>query len=172
MRKALIGGICLVVFAGLLTVSGCKKKQEEVAPQQMPPMPPVGQGQQMGMPQKIETVLQVPEDVKKKWKAIKLNVTDKTTNKSSIVSVEIGKESQIPGTDLKVFVEAFLPAFKMDGGTITSTSPDQTTNPAAKIKVSEKGQDIFSGWLFELYPTVHPFTHPKYTITLAGYDKK
>lgn len=171
MKKVLCGGICLFLIASFLTMSGCKKKQEEAMPPQMPPMAP-GQGTQMGMPQKIETVLQVPEEVKKKWKAIKLNVTDKTTNKSTIVTAEIGKESAITGTDLKVFVEVFLPAFKMDGGTITSTSPDQTTNPAAKIKVTEKGQEIFSGWLFELYPTVHPFTHPKYTITLAGYEKK
>jgi len=65
-----------------------------------------------------------------------------------------------------------LPAFKMDGGQITSTSADQTTNPAAKIIVTENGQEVFKGWLFELYPTVHPFNHPKYTLSLAGYEKK
>ncbi len=170
MKKALLGGLCLLL---LVSATGCKKKQEQAAPMQMPPQAgQPGQPGQMGMPMKVETVLQVPEDVKKKWKSIKLNVTDKTTNKSSIISAEIGKETTIAGTELKVFVEAFLPAFKMDGGTITSTSGDQTTNPAAKIKVTEKGQEIFTGWLFELYPTVHPFTHPKYTITLAGYEKK
>lgn len=169
MKKAFLGGLCVILVLSALTVGGCKKKQEQAAPEQMQPMQG---GPQMGMPQKVETVLQVPDDVKKKWKSIKLNVTDKSTNKSTIVTAEIGKETTISGTDMKVFVEVFLPAFKMDGGTITSTSPDQTTNPAAKIKVTEKGQEIFSGWLFELYPTVHPFTHPKYTVTLAGYEKK
>lgn len=166
MRKVIFGGLVTALIVSSLLVSGCKKKQpqQEMAPQQ--------QGQQMGMPQKIETILVVPDDVKKKWKAIKLNVTDKTTNKSSLLTVEIGKETTLPGTNLKVFVEAFLPAFKMDGGQITSTSADQTTNPAAKVVVTENGQEIFKGWLFELYPTVHPFNHPKYTIALAGYEKK
>lgn len=166
MRKVVFGGLVTALIVSSLMVSGCKKKQpqQEMAPQQ--------QGQQMGMPQKIETILVVPDDVKKKWKAIKLNLTDKATNKSSLVSVEIGKESTLPGTNLKVFVEAFLPAFKMDGGQITSTSSDQTTNPAAKVVVTENGQEIFKGWLFELYPTVHPFNHPKYTLSLAGYEKK
>ncbi len=166
MRKVVFGGLVTALIVSSLMVSGCKKKQpqQEMAPQQ--------QGQQMGVPQKIETILVVPDDVKKKWKAIKLNLTDKATNKSTLVSVEIGKESTLPGTNLKVFVEAFLPAFKMDGGQITSTSSDQTTNPAAKVVVTENGQEIFKGWLFELYPTVHPFNHPKYTLSLAGYEKK
>lgn len=166
MKKALFGGLVAALIVSSIFVTGCKKKQ----PQQE--MSPLQQGQQMGMPQKIETVLVVPDDVRKKWKTVKLNLTDKATNKSQLVSVEIGKETTLPGTNLKVFVEAFLPAFKMDGGQITSTSPDQTTNPAAKVVVTENGQEVFKGWLFELYPTVHPFNHPKYTIALAGYEKK
>lgn len=165
MKRVIFGGLVATLIVSSLTMYGCKKKQpqQEMAPQQ---------GQQMGMPQKIETILIVPDEVKKKWKAIKLNVTDKNTNKSQLVTAEIGKETTIPGSNLKVFVEAFLPAFKMDGGQITSTSPDQTTNPAAKVIVTENGQEVFKGWLFELYPTVHPFNHPKYTMSLAGYEKK
>lgn len=163
MKKLFCGGLLVLLTVSMIVTSGCKRKQQ---------MEPNGQMGQQAMPQKVETVLVIPDAVKNKWKAVKLNVTDKTTNKSQIVTVEIGKESAVPGSDLKIFVEAFLPAFKMEGGTITSTSPDQTTNPAAKVKVTEKGQEVFKGWIFELYPQVHPFNHPKYALTLAGYEKK
>jgi hypothetical protein len=163
MKKLVCGGLLVTMLFSSFALTGCKKKQMQ--PQQ-------GQMGQQLTPQKVETVLVVPEGVKNKWKAVKLNVTDKTTNKSQIITVEIGKETQIPGTDLKVFVETFLPAFKMEGGTITSTSVDQTTNPAVKIKVTEKNEEVFKGWLFELYPQVHPFNHPKYALSLAGYEKK
>lgn len=164
MKKIVCGGLLVALVFGGLLVSGCKKKQQQMQPQ--------GQMGQPAMPQKVETVLVVPEGVKGKWKAVKINVTDKTTNKSQIITIEIGKEVQIPNSDLKIFVETFLPAFKMEGGTITSTSVDQTTNPAVKLKVTEKGEEVFKGWLFELYPQVHPFNHPKYALTLAGYEKK
>lgn len=166
MKRGFVWGVVTTIIAANLVFTGCKKKQ----PEQM--MAPQQQASQMGVPQKIETVLIVPDEVKKKWKAIKLNLTDKATNKSTLVTAEIGKETPLPGTNLKVFVEAFLPAFKMDGGQITSTSADQTTNPAAKVIITEDGQEIFKGWLFELYPTVHPFNHPKYTLSLAGYERK
>jgi len=164
MKKLVCGGLVVTMLFGSFALTSCKKKQQ-MQPQQ-------GQMGQQAIPQKIETVLVVPEGVTKKWKAVKLNVTDKTTNKSQVITVEIGKETQIPGTDLKIFVETFLPAFKMEGGTITTTSVDQTTNPAVKIKVTEKNEEVFKGWLFELYPQVHPFNHPKYALSLAGYEKK
>ena len=163
MKKIACGGLLLALIFGGLSLWGCKKKQQ---------LQPQGQMGQPAMPQKVETVLVVPDGVKNKWKAVKINVTDKTSNKSQIITVEIGKEVQIPNSDLKIFVETFLPAFKMEGGTITSTSVDQPTNPAVKLKVFEKGEEVFKGWLFERFPNVHPFNHPKYALLLAGYEKK
>ncbi len=163
MKKIACGGLLLALIFGGLSLWGCKKKQQ---------LQPQGQMGQPAMPQKVETVLVVPDGVKTKWKAVKINVTDKTSNKSQIITVEIGKEVQIPNSDLKIFVETFLPAFKMEGGTITSTSVDQPTNPAVKLKVFEKGEEVFKGWLFERFPNVHPFNHPKYALLLAGYEKK
>jgi hypothetical protein len=56
----------------------------------------------------------------------------------------------------------------MQGTTLTSQS-NEPKNPAAQIRVSEGGKEIFKGWLFALYPTTHAFQHPRYGFTLKGY---
>jgi len=41
-------------------------------------------------------------------------------------------------------------------------------NPAARIAVVEKGNEIFAGWIFTRFPDVHPFQHPRFSLTLEG----
>ena len=138
---------------------GCGKKGEQKAGETIPAS---------GHAAKKEAVVVVPESVKGKWKAVKIAVTDKETNKESVYTVAIGSAFPIPNSDLSLNVEKFLPHFMMEGTTLTSQS-NEPKNPAAQIRIVEGGKEIFKGWLFSLYPTTHAFQHPKYGFTLVDF---
>ena len=117
---------------------------------------------------KKESVVVVPTSVKGKWKAVKIAVIEKETNKETVYTVAIGSGFTIPNTNLAVKVDNFLPHFMMDGTTLTSQS-NLPKNPAAQIRILEGGNEIFKGWLFSLFPTTHAFQHPKYGFTLVDF---
>ena len=152
----------LMVFAVAVPLAigiGCKKKEEAAAPP----------AEEAPITVKKEDIkVMVPDAVKGKWKDIKVEVMDKEKNQKSTITVAIGGEVAIPGSKMKIKAESFLPEFRMEGAAITSAS-NEPKNPAAQIRVTEEGKEIFTGWLFTLYPATHPFEHPKYSLTLVGY---
>jgi hypothetical protein len=174
----------LAVAAGLV-MGGCSKTEEPApapeapraaAPAQQPEMPPshppVGEqqgqpGPMPGVPTKKEVVLS--DEVRDAWKAVVLEVSDKAENTAQDVSVDIGQTVTVGG--LEITVDSFLPAFSMSSGEFTSMS-NETLNPAARIIVSENGEQIFDSFIFSMHPTVHPFAHEKYGILLKDFVKK
>jgi len=179
MRRFVKIMLISLMMAGM--IAGCKKGEEHPvtnmppqmpavplgqAPGQMPlqaPMPPHGDAASMAP--KVERTIVVPDEVKGKWSKIVLHVMDKGSNKSGEYTVKLKSEFTIPNTDLKIKVGDFLPDFIINGNTLTSAS-NQPNNQAVKVEVFEGGKSIFTGWLFVKYPTMHPFEHPKYAITL------
>jgi hypothetical protein len=157
----------IVVLVGLLmvfSVVACKKKEERPIPSSVSMQPGVM------MPQG-ETQIVVPEFVQGKWGGVKLIVEDKSAGSQSDVAINLGEEYTIPGTELKVKVNEFLPDFVMDGLTITSKS-EELNNPAVNIVVTEGGSEVFDGWLYSKFPAIHPFQHDKYGITLKEAVEK
>ena len=144
---------------GLTVAAGCGKKEEQV-PQKHPV--------QESKPVKKETTVFVPASVKGKWQAVKISVTDKKVNKEAVYTVNIGSSFSIPGSNLSIKVETFLPHFMMEGTTLTSQS-NSPKNPAAQIRIYENGKEVFKGWLFTLYPSTHAFQHPTYGFALVDY---
>jgi hypothetical protein len=112
-----------------------------------------------------EAAVVVPDSVKKRWKAVKIAVIDKANIKETVYTIPIGSSVSIPDSSMNIEVEAFLPAFIMEGSVMT-TSSNELKNPGAKIKITEKGNIIFKGWLFARFPT-NTFIHPNYGITLV-----
>jgi len=174
MKKQILAVVCSLSL--LVAAGACKKKEES-------PMPPTGMpgqgtpggqpaapgqpgGQNIVVPKGEKTVV-VPDAVKGKWKAVVLVVTDKKTNKQQEFTVNLNSDLKIPNTNLKVAVSEFLPDFRMEGLNLTSASNDPN-NPAVGVKVSENGKEIFKGWLYSKFPTMHPFEHPSYGITLKN----
>jgi len=158
---------CLVVIVSILislSLVSCKKKEEQPVPRAS------GPGTGVMMPPG-ETKVVVPEAVKGKWDAVKLVIEDKIAKKTSEVTVKLDSEYTIPNSNLKIKVGEFLPDFKMDGLTITSSS-NEPNNPAVRVVVYEGGKEIFKGWLYSKFPTIHPFQHDKYGITLKEGVKK
>jgi hypothetical protein len=119
-------------------------------------------------PARMASVVVVPESVRGKWKAVEIAVSDKSARKQQIYTIAIGSEFKLPGSDLTLKVENFLPHFVMEGTTLTSQS-NELKNPAAQLVISEGGHEIFRGWLFRLYPTTHAFQHPQFGFTLVDY---
>jgi hypothetical protein len=147
----------LVLFVLASTaMAGCTKQEEKKAPT------PQTQGA------KKETIVVVPDSVKGKWKAVRIAVNDKIAKKESVHTINIGSELAIPGSDLVIKVENFLPQFVMEGTTLTSQS-NEPKNPAAQIRINQGGKEIFKGWLFSLYPTTHALQHPQYSFTLVDF---
>ncbi len=172
MRKflAVVIGVSLFLSFGL---GACKKKEQQPVPQapQMMPgaqMPPAPGGLQMP---KSELKVVVPEVVKGKWSGVKLVLEDKSSKKKQEFTVGLNQDSKVPDSNLKISIGEFLPDFRMDADTITSAS-NELNNPAVKVKIFEGDKEIFKGWLYAKFPTIHPFEHPKYGLTLKEGVKK
>jgi hypothetical protein len=183
MKKQMLAVVCSLSL--LIAAGACKKKEEK------PPMPQTGMpGQEQGMPPgmqpgmpggpqgqpnivvpKGQKTIVLPDSVKGKWKAVVLVVSDKKTNKQQEFTVNLNSDLNIPNSNLKVSVGEFLPDFRMEGLTITSTS-NEPNNPAVGVKVFENGKEIFKGWLYAKFPTMHPFEHPNFSIVLKDGVKK
>ena len=115
--------------------------------------------------------LDVPDAVKQAYSGVSLVWRDAQTGKTGALEVPLGGSAELPGSGLTVNADVFLPAFTMTNEVITS-SGIEPENPAARIRVSEGGKEIFSGWIFKRFPDVHPFTHPRFSLQLDGGVRK
>ncbi|MEW6721365.1 MAG: hypothetical protein AB1346_13035 [Thermodesulfobacteriota bacterium] len=181
--------ICMFVAALMVVAvagSGCKKKQPSP-----PPMPPQGAPEQPGMPggmppggmppggmpggmpggAGVEKKVVIPDEVKKSWKAAKIEVEYKEKKEKKQFDMPLNAEFKVPDSGLTIKVGAFFPHFKMAPDQITSES-NNPENPAVQVEVFEGGTEIFHGWLFAKFPEVHKFAHDKYAIALVGGVKK
>jgi len=111
--------------------------------------------------------LVVPPEVERAYSAIRLSWKDASTKKEGILEVPLAGTATIPDSELTVRADVFLPAFTMDAARITSSSIEPE-NPAARITVVEKRSELFGGWIFQRFPDVHPFAHPRFSLRLVG----
>lgn len=158
-------GILLIIVTNV----ACQKKEEAAPP---PPQPPAAQGPMasQGAPADIPRiegggVTVVPDAVKGKWKAVVLVVEDKGQRQAKEYTVDLGKELSIPNSQLVVNVIDFLPDLTIANSTFTSVS-NEPNNPAVHVTIREGDKEIFKGWLFSLFPTIHPFQHAQFGVTL------
>jgi len=187
-RGALAATLCLAA-AGLLGPLACQERgrpdpdvrmaisheREEVQQQQAAQggpeaQAPAGmgaQGQGQGQVPSVPTRLDVPEAVKKAYSGVVLLWKDATTGKEGKLEVPFGGSVALPDSALTVSADVYLPSFAMTAEVITSSGVEEG-NPAARIRVSDKEKDIFSGWIFKRFPDVHPFTHPRFSLRLDG----
>ncbi len=113
------------------------------------------------------TELVVPPEAIAAFSGVKIAWKDAESSKEGILEVPIGIPTPLPGSDLQVRADVYLPAFAMSAQTITSTGIAEE-NPAARIAVAQGGKEIFTGWIFQRFPDVHPFQHPRFALRLEG----
>ena len=102
-----------------------------------------------------------------KWSAVVLTIFDKSTGDFIEPTIKTNSTFDIPNTTLRVEVKEFLPNFIIRGLLIWSLS-NELNNPAVHVVVHEANQVIFKGWLYEKFPAIHPFEHPRYSIILKN----
>ncbi|MBI5885004.1 MAG: DUF2155 domain-containing protein [Deltaproteobacteria bacterium] len=162
-----------VVFIITLIALGCSKDNANAPANQQ--TAPAGTGAASGtvvetpVGSKPAEIVTVPDNVKAKWKNVKIDVSGKTESSTETITVPIGGRSAIAGTGLTISVRDFLPDFSMEGTNITSAS-NEPKNPAAYITVTEDGKEVYGGWIFALYPDLQRFEHPKISLKLSGYN--
>jgi hypothetical protein len=165
MQKQIISAI---IIAGLaFSFAGCKTKEQKA---QLPAGHPGIEGTPSMSEQnapKIDRKVVVSNDVKKKWKAVKLVLEDKTVKTSKAYIVNVGSDLLVPNTSISIRVLSFLPQFSMGDKEITSKS-NEPKMPAAQVLIQEPGKPEWKGWLFSTMPDMHPFEHEKLGIKLAG----
>lgn len=119
----------------------------------------------------IPTQLIVPPMIAQLYSGIRISWKDASNGKSGTIEVPLGGSAPIPDSTLTVTSNVFLPAFTMTSEAITSNSLAED-NPAARITVTDKSKEIFSGWIFTRFPDVHPFQHPRFSLKLEGGVRK
>jgi hypothetical protein len=158
----------VLALAALALLPGCRPQPDKGAQAPLLTAPPAADPHGNGMKSKPETKVVIPESQKGKYKAIKVTLIDTATKKETPFVVALGVDFALPGTGLTLHVDNVLPHFGMGDGVITSSS-DKMTNPAAQVRVSEGGKEVWKGWLFSLYPDTHAFAHDKYTLKLVDF---
>lgn len=121
--------------------------------------------------EKVERNIVVPDVVKGKWKAVKLQIRNKVNDKASeLKTVDLGSVFNLESgnTRLKVTVGPFLPNFVMSQTSYTSIN-NAVTNPALQLTVEENGKVIYKGWAFAKYPTLYAFEHSVYSFQLMDF---
>ncbi len=132
--------------------------------QKTPPMHPT-------VSHNTPTTIKVPTEVSETWESAIVKIENKKDGSSTSQTIPLHSDYSIPGTSLTLKVGDFLPQFTMDGGVITSLS-NEPKNPALHVAVLDQNKKIFEGWLFQRFPTMHPFTDDRVAITLVGSNAK
>ncbi len=110
--------------------------------------------------------IEIPPMVYDKWSSVRFTVLDKIGNEEKEYDVNIGDAFVIPNSDLKIVVKHFIPDFIAKNNIITTNS-NEPNNPAVNIIIYDLDREIFKGWLYARFPTLHPVEHSKYQITLS-----
>ena len=152
-------GVLFIFFAG------CSKKEPPSSSARPHPVSPPQALPSQTPPIAGNAPVVMLDAIKDKWTAVKLLVEDKKTNDATEYTVSLGSELAIPDSSLVVRVNQFLPDLKIEGNAFTSASAE-LLNPSVHVQVLDNGKEIFNGWLFQLFPTVHPFQHERFSITL------
>jgi len=159
------GTLSVLALSTLVLLPGCRPKAEKTP---VTPSPMAAGMDPHGAGPKKETVVVVPAFQEGKYKGIIVSVVEVASKKATLVEVPLNVDFAIPGTGLSIHVDNILTTFGMGEGIITSRS-EKMTNPAAQIRVSESGAQVWKGWLFSLFPDAHAFEHAKYTLKLVDF---
>ena len=152
----------LTIF--ILILPSCTKKEQPQPPppEQQSMMPAHGD---IEMPASEDMKVIIPDAIKGKWKGVILTVIDKQTANAMDYNIPIGGKVAISGSNIEVQTGDFLPDLKIEGN-IYSSDSTQLLNPAIHVEIKEGGKEVFKGWLFQKFPSVHPFKHERFSITL------
>ncbi len=112
----------------------------------------------------VKTRLNIPADVKAKWKTVELSVAGKDITPHKL-RISIGGEMGVGKSGLTLRVVAYVPAFQSDDGVVTSAS-NKPDNPAVLIQLVDKARVLNEGWVFQKLPDFNTFPNDRLKIQL------
>jgi hypothetical protein len=110
--------------------------------------------------------LNIPADVKAKWKTVELSVAGKDIAVRKL-QIAVGGAAGIDKSGLTVRVVAYVPAFQSDAGVVTSAS-NSPDNPAVLIQLVDKTQVLSEGWVFQKLPDFNTYQSEKLHVQLLS----
>ncbi len=164
--------------AVILAFTGCsgEKKQEQAAAP--------AQGQQQALPEghqpvdktqediskvqhaniKTQKTVSLSDEVKAKWKEVRLELTDNASGAKDTVTIKVGGDVKLKeGVRLKV--DALVPDYAIAENTIESRS-NEANNPAVLLELVEGDKTVARGWVFRDYPEFNSYNDGKFTVKL------
>ena len=114
----------------------------------------------------VKTSLNIPADVKAKWKTVELSVVGKDIGLRKL-QIPVGGETGIDKSGLTIRVVAYVPAYQSDAGVVTSSS-NKPDNPAVLIQLVDKGQVLSEGWVFQKLPDFNTYASDKLQVQLLA----
>lgn len=115
---------------------------------------------------KQEKELKLSDEVKAKWKEVKLDVTDSSAKSPESVAVKVGGSVNIGKNGALLKVVAFVPDYAMSDNNIVSRSND-LRNPAVLLELLEGGKVVARGWVFNKFPDFNSFNSAKFKVALV-----
>ncbi len=107
-----------------------------------------------------------PPEAAAKWKSVDISVRA-VDHAEQRLRVSIGGRQPVAATDLTISVLAYLPSFKINGDTATSSS-DKPDNPAVLLRLENPQGKLAEGWVFLKLPQFDTFHSDKVSVTLLS----
>jgi hypothetical protein len=162
--------------AVILAFTGCsgEKKAQEAAPA------PQEQSQQAmpgGMDKtqediskvqhaniKTQKTVSLSDEVKAKWKEVKLELVDNASGAKETVTIKVGGDVKLK-EGVKLKVDALVPDYAIAENTIESRS-NEARNPAVLLELVEGDKTVAKGWVFRDFPEFNSYNDGKFTVKL------
>lgn len=191
-KRYVLAGACALIIG----LAGCgeKKSQEAPAPAQQSAAPqaaPAGQpaadgqlpaghptaateGVQPGAQPKVDhgaiktqKVVKLSDEVKAKWKEVKMEITETASKSKDVVAIKVGSAAKLKKEGFSLKVEAFVPDYSIAENRIESRS-NEAKNPAVLVELLSGDKSVAKGWIFRDYPEFNSFNDPNVQLKLVG----
>jgi hypothetical protein len=114
---------------------------------------------------KVAKEVRVSEEIKAKWKEVKLEVLDNSSETSEVLTMEVGRTTPLKDTGFKLKVEVFVPDYAMFEDHIGSRS-NEPRNAAVLVELFEGEKSVAKGWIFKAFPDFNSYGHERFTLAL------
>lgn len=108
------------------------------------------------------------EEIGNTWKSVRLEVVDKLGRHTEEYIIAVGDSLSIPGSSLRIEVISFIPDFMLVGNGLIRSRSVEPNNQAASVVIYDNGKTAYGGWLYANFPTINPFEHERYQVSLKG----
>lgn len=116
---------------------------------------------------KTKKEVSISDEVKAKWKEVKLEITDNAAKRTEVVPLKVGSKVQLTNDGYDLMVEILVPDYAISDKTITSRS-NNPNNPAVLVDLLKEGKSVARGWVFNQFPQFNSFNDSRFHLVLVS----